>query len=363
MEVATRRAWVDVDLGALQRNAEKLADNARVPIVPMIKADAYGIGAVAAARALRDVGVWGFGVAAVAEGEALRRAGIRERILVFSPILAEEFGDVRRLDLTPTLGDPASIARWTEGGGAWHLSIDTGMNRAGIPWRRVVDVVDLVRQHPPEGAFTHFHSAECNDASVGEQEQRFRDAIAMLPARPEYLHAENSPAVERRTPSPWNLARPGVFLYGVGGGEGAIVKPEPVAHFRARVVEIRDVLRGDGVSYNSTWVAKRDSRIATIAAGYADGFRRILSNRGVALVGGQRVRVAGNVTMDMTMLDVTDVACTVGDIATLIGRDGDESLDVQEVAQIAEMSSYEMLVGLKLRVPRRYHGVDVGQIA
>lgn len=361
MDVATRRAWVDVDLGALQRNAVAMARNARVPLLPMIKADAYGIGAVAAAGALRSVGVWGFGVAAVAEGEALRAAGVRERILVFSPVLPDEFDDMRRLEITPTLGDPSSIARWTEGGGAWHLSIDTGMNRAGVPWRRIGDVLDVVRQHPPEGAFTHFHSAECNDGSLAQQEERFRNAIAALPVRPQYLHAENSPAIERRTPSPWNLARPGVFLYGVGGGGGALVRPEPVAHFRARVVDVRDVPQGEGVSYNTTWIARRDSRIATIAAGYADGFRRVLSNRGVALVGGRRVSVAGNVTMDMTMLDVTDVPCAVGDIATLIGRDGDESLDVQEVAHIAEMSPYEMLVGLKLRVPRRYFGGEPGE--
>lgn len=356
-----RRAWVDVDLGALQRNARTLANNSRVPLIPMIKADAYGIGAVAAARALRVVGVWGFGVAAVAEGEALRAAGIRERIVVFSPVLTDEFCELHRLELTPTLGDSRAIATWhsLSHGAPWHLSIDTGMSRAGVPWFQVADVVDVVRQFPPEGAFTHFHSAECNDGSIEVQEERFRGALAALPARPRYLHAENSPAMERRSPSSWDLARPGVFLYGVGGGAGALVRPEQVAHFRARVVDVRSVPRGERVSYNGTWTAQRDSRIATVAAGYADGVRRALSNRGSALIGGKRVRIAGNVTMDMTMLDVTDVPCEVGDVATLLGRDGDELLDVQEVARVADMSPYELLTGLKLRAPRRYHGADV----
>lgn len=359
MERTTRRAWVDVDLGALRQNARTLAARAGVPLLPMIKGDAYGLGAVAVARALMPLGVWGFGVAAVPEGEELRSAGVGERILVFTPLLPSEFADVRRLGLTPTLGFPDAIRAWIEGGGGpWHLSIDTGMSRAGIPWFAIGDVLELVRAHPPEGAFTHFHSADQKDDSFEQQETRFREAISALPERPRWLHAENSPAIERRAPSPWDIARPGVFLFGIGSDDECGIEPAPVAHLRARVIEVRDVPDGDSVSYSGTWRAHGTRRVATVAAGYADGFRRALSNRGTALVRGQRAKVAGLVTMDMTMLDVTDIACEAGDVATLIGRDGDELLDVRTVARTAEISPYEMLVGLKLRVPRRYVGEE-----
>lgn len=357
MDADTRRAWVDIDLGALQHNARTMSARTGKPILPMVKADAYGLGAVAVARALEPLDVWGFGIAAVREGEELRAAGIRRPILVFTPILPSEFGEVRRLGLTPTLGDPAAINGWVEsGGGPWHLAIDTGMNRAGMPWRSCGDLASLVAAHPPAGAFTHFHSAERNDGSVEVQQQRFRDALQLLGTPVPLLHAENSPGIERQSPSPWNIARPGVFLYGVGGDAGSAVAPKPVANLRARVVELRTIEEGDTVSYSATYRAARRRRIATIACGYADGYRRAFSNRGIALVRGRRVPVAGVITMDMTMLDVSDVPCAVGDVATLIGGDGDELLDVNHAARLAEISPYELLVGLKLRVPRRYTG-------
>lgn len=354
-----RRAWVEVDLGALRQNALALAARAGKPLLPMVKADAYGLGAVAVVRALETLDPWALGVAAVAEGCSLRQAGCRRRIMLFTPILPAEFAEARSLGLTPTFGDPAVLGSWIEsGGGSWHLAIDTGMNRAGIPWSRIGEMVELVRACPPEGAFTHFHSADRNDGTLAVQQERFRGAIAMLPECPRYLHAENSPAIERQAPSPWDLARPGVFLYGVGGDAGSELTPRAVAHLRARIVELREVPDGATVSYSATYRAVGTRRIATVAAGYADGYRRALSNRGTALVGGRRVPVAGLVTMDMTMLDVTGVPCAIGEVATLLGRDGDELLDVNEVARTAEISPYELLVGLRLRLPRRYTGGD-----
>jgi len=357
MDADMRRAWVDIDLGALRQNARTMAARAGRPILPMVKADAYGLGAVAVARALEPLDLWGFGIAAVSEGEVLRAAGIRRPILVFTPLLASEFAEVRRLGLTPTFGDPVAIAAWAEsGGGPWHLAIDTGMSRAGIGWRDIGTIADLVAAHPPAGAFTHFHSAERNDGSMVVQQERFRAALEALGTPIPILHAENSPGLERQTPSPWSFARPGVFLYGVGGDEGSDVVPQPVASLRARIVELRLLEDGDTVSYGATFRAHGQRRIATVACGYADGYRRSLGNRGVALVRGERVPVAGMVTMDMTMLDVTAVACHVGDVATLMGRDGDELVDVNTVARLAQLSPYEILVGLKLRAPRRYSG-------
>lgn len=357
MDADTRRAWVDIDLGALQQNARTMARRAGRPILPMVKADAYGLGAVAVSRALEPLDVWGFGIAAVREGEELRAAGIRRPILVFTPLLQSEFGEVRRLGLTPTFGDPGAIRAWVEsGGGTWHLAIDTGMNRAGVPWREIATVAPLVAAHPPNGAFTHFHSAERNDGSVEVQQARFRDALRLLGTTIPLLHAENSPGIERQAPSPWSIARPGVFLYGVGGEAGAGVAPRPVANLRARIVELRTIHEGDTVSYSATYRASARRRIATLACGYADGYRRAFGNRGIVLVNGRRAPVVGMVTMDMTMLDVTDVPCDVGDVATLIGRDGDELVDVNDAARVAELSPYELLVGLRMRVPRRYAG-------
>lgn len=357
MEYECRRAWVDVDLDALLSNARTVATRARLPLLPMIKADAYGLGAVPVAHALERVDPWGFGIAALAEGEELRRAGIRRRTVVFTPLLPDEFKRARAADITPTLGGAAALAAWIEsGGGTWHLAIDTGMNRAGVPDGEIGAMRDGICAEPPEGAFTHFHSADENNGSLDEQQRRFRDVLGSLPERPAFVHAENSPALERQSPSPWDLVRPGVFLYGVGGGAGSQVAPLPVAHLRARVVELRDVPNGATVSYGATWRATGRRRIATVNAGYADGYRRSLSNVGQALIHGQRVGVAGRVTMDMTMFDVTDVPCSIGDVVTLIGRDGDALMDVNEVARRADLSPYEVLTGLKLRAERIYHG-------
>jgi alanine racemase len=346
------RAWVEVDLGALRRNGAALANRAGVPLLAVIKADGYGLGAVRVADALEPLALWGFGVATVAEGVELRNAGVSRPILVLSPVLPDEYDAIRSSGLRPSLGGAGAIMEWTRsGGGAWHLAIDTGMNRAGISWTDVESLRDTLGRAQPEGAYTHFHSADANDHSVSEQLRRFRRALELLPARPKYLHAENSPALERGGASPWDLARPGVFLYGVGGGHGATMSPEPVAHLRARVIDLRTVPDSETVSYGATWRARGTRRIATLGIGYADGYRRALSNCGVVLLNGRRVPVAGIVTMDMTMIDVTDVPCAVGDMATLVGRDGNDVLTVDEVAATAQILSYELLVGLKLRVP------------
>jgi len=357
--LTSARAWVEVDLGALRRNGAALANRARVPLLAVIKADGYGLGAVRVAGVLEPLAPWGFGVATVAEGVELRDAGVTRPILVLSPVLPDEYDAIRSAELRPSLGSAAAITEWMRpGAGPWHLSIDTGMNRAGISWTEVESLRETLGRAQPEGAYTHFHSADANDTSVSEQLRRFRCALESLPARPRYLHAENSPALERGGVSPWDLARPGVFLYGVGGGVGATMSPEPVAHLRARVIDLRSVPDGDTVSYGATWRAQGTRRIATLGIGYADGYRRALSNRGVVLLNGTRVPVAGIVTMDMTMIDVTDVPCEVGDVATLIGRDGDDVLTVDEVAATAQILSYELLVGLKLRVPRFYLDVS-----
>ena len=351
------RAWVEIDLGALLRNGARVAEFSSARLLPMVKADAYGLGATRVACALQELDPWGFGVATVAEGDELRRAGIEQPILVFTPLLIEEFDAARRARLTPTLGSVDAIREW---GGAelpWHLAIDTGMNRAGVSWREVAKLHGAISASPPQGVFTHFHSADLGDGSREEQERRFMKVLAELPVRPQMIHAENSPAVVRRgvnASGHWTLARPGIFLYGVGSGDDAQIEPDAVVSVRARVVDMRSVEQGDTVSYGGTFRADSPRRIATLAIGYADGYRRALSNIGTVLVRGQRAPVAGLVTMDMTMIDVTDLACEIGDVATLIGGDGAEQLTVAGVAATAQLSPYELLTGLRSRLPRRY---------
>jgi alanine racemase len=350
MQRLTSRAWVEVDLGALVRNGERYARAAGVPILPMVKADAYGLGAVAVARALLAIKPWGFGVATVEEGEELRAAGIDHRILVLSPLLPSQFDDVRAAKLRPVLGDMRAIEKWTSTGEPWHLAIDTGMNRAGVPWREVANLRAL--KSAPEGVCTHFHSAQLADGSRQEQEKRFAAALAELPFKPTIVHADNSSAVEHRAPSPFTIARPGIFLYGVG--TGGKIAPDPVASMRGRVVEVRSVSAGDTVGYDASWRAPRDGRIATVSLGYADGYRRGLGNKARVLVNGQRTPVVGFVTMDMTMLDVTDRSCSVGDVVTFIGQSGDAAITVQDVANAGGFSPYEILTGLRGRLPRQY---------
>lgn len=359
MKQTLARARLEVDLGALQRNGAAVARRAGVPLLPMIKGDAYGLGAKDALRALERLEPWGYGVATVAEGEELRSFGVTRPIVIFTPLLQQEFPRVKTSRLTPTLGFPTEIEAWqAAGGGSWHLSIDTGMSRAGIPWREVSTILRLVERAPPEGAFTHFHSAELDNGTLEAQEQRFRDAIASLPSRPRLLHTDNSAALARRGRSAWDLVRPGIFLYGVGSGRTAAIQPDPVVHLRAPIVELRRLEAGDTVSYDATFRVERTSTIATLSIGYADGYPRSLGSTGSVLVDGAVAPIAGNVTMDMTMIDVTTLRCAVGDIVTLIGRSAGTLLTVERVADDARMSPYELLTGLRSRLDRVYTSVS-----
>lgn len=354
---ADARAWLDVDLDAIRRNARRLAAHAATRLAPVVKADAYGMGAGVVARALAAEAPWGFIVATVGEGLQLREAGITLPILVAPPSLPAEFPAAAAAGLTLALGRPDHVAAWQGAGGrTWHLSIDTGMARAGVRWDEVGTMLDAVRAWAPEGAFTHFLAAERGEASMAPQEARFRDALAALPARPALVHAENSAASARRANTGYDLVRPGVFLYGVGSGPGAQVAPEPVVAVRARITDLRRVDKGESVSYDAAWVAHGPRRIATVGLGYADGYRRSLGNRAHMLLHGRRVNVVGYVTMDMTMIDVTDVPCAVGDTVTVLGADGDDAIGADELATLAPCSPYEILVGLHLRLVRRYAG-------
>lgn len=365
------RAWLDVDLDALRWNAAALRTRAGVPLLLLVKANSYGLGAEAVCRALGvpfaddryapPVGTeapWGVGVASLDEAESLRRAGCQGRIVCCTPLLATELPRAKHLAVRPALHRAEDIDAWRAlAGGPYHLAIDTGMARAGMRWDTVEAVREAVRAVPPEGVFTHFHSADESLPSRIEQDERFEEALARLAdvLPPDILrHRDNSGGIESRTGgSPGELARAGIALY--AGLFAEALQLKQTVHLRARVVDLREVHDGESVSYGATWTARGTRRIATLTAGYADGYRRHLSNAGQVLLHGRRCPVVGRVTMDMTMIDVTDVPCALGDVATMIGRDGSDCLTTEAVATLGGLSPYELLVGLALRVPAVYH--------
>jgi alanine racemase len=348
----TQRAWVDVDLDAIVRNARSYQHRVGVPILAMVKADGYGLGAIAVARALAGEGVWGFGVATPEEARALHLSGIVSPILVVSPYHPAQDGALRQVAARPTIGSLEGLEAWiVSGGGAFHLEIDTGMRRTGLPWgdepllRRVGH---LIRDRDDvEGIFTHFHSAGHDHAACTEQWQRLHRAIEGIGRRPALIHAANSAAGAWGAAFAGDLARPGIHLFG-----GAVpgLDAVPVAAMRARVIAVRRVASGDAVGYDATWRAPHPTTIATLGAGYADGVPRALSNVGAVELLGQRLRLVGRVSMDSCGVDAGDLPVAIGDVATIFGG----RVTVDEQAALAGTISYELLTGLGPRLPRRY---------
>jgi len=348
------RAWADIDLGALVANARTVLSVSGSRLLPMVKANAYGIGAAAVTRALEAVDPWGYGVVTPDEGAALRREGVRRPIVVFGPLSPEGVDRCLRDDLRPVVGDLDQLRRWlATGNRPFHLEIDTGMARLGFPWNDRDLLGEAGRLLAPaagwEGLFTHFHSADSDVDATGRQWERLQTALTALPRRPSLVHAANSAAALRGTRFAGDLVRPGIFLY--GGAAGAL-SPEVVVRFRAPVVATRRLAPGDSVSYGATWRATSPANIVTLAAGYADGVPRALGGAGQVELDGVLRPIVGRVTMDFTMVDVGDAAVPVGSVATICGDA--PSLDAQ--ASAAGTISYELLTGLGRRVVRRYSG-------
>jgi alanine racemase len=354
----TARAWVDIDLGALVANARTLAEACGARLLPMVKANGYGLGAVRVAGALEALDPWGFGVATVEEGVALRESGLSRPVLVVSPLTPETLEPILEHGFRPAIGDPAMLRRWlARTPGPFHVEIDTGMARAGISWDDESALRDTAQAlaHAPgwEGVFTHFHSAESDPASAAGQWARFRTVLSRLPRRPPLVHAANSAAALCGRAYAADLVRPGIFLYGGEAGNAAPV-PRPVAALRARVVAVRQVAPGESVSYGAAWRAPRRTTVATLGVGYGDGLPRAAELRDGpprrVELRGRTVPLVGRVTMDMCMAAVGDGEVAVGDVATVFG--GLVSLDEQ--ARGAGTISYELLTALGTRLPRRY---------
>ncbi|MCB1007556.1 MAG: alanine racemase [Acidobacteria bacterium] len=364
---ALRRARVEIDLGALERNFDRVASH--VPparVLAVVKADAYGHGAIEVARCLEPRGVAGFAVALAEEGIELRGAGVRAPVLVLSPLPREAYPFLRRYRLTPAISGVDQLAaleafalesRWPVG---VHLKFDTGMSRLGMPWRDAGEILDRVRRSAVlrlEGVMSHLAEAETPDSPANEEQAaRFETVLGRLaPAERETVavHLANSAAALHRPEERHGLVRCGLALFGLDPARpraaGAF---EPVATVVAEIVQVKELEAGERVGYGGRWVAQRPSRIAIVPVGYADGYSWRLGNRGEALVGGRRVPVAGAVSMDLLALDVTDAEASVGDEVVLAGRRGAAELGVGDLAAAAETVPYELLCLLGLRLPR-----------
>ena len=344
----TARAWAEVSLIALVANARTVAGISGARLLPMVKANGYGLGAPMVARALEAVDPWGFGVATVEEGFSLRAAGITRPILVFAPLHPSLISRYLAQDLRPTISDLKALDAWSaESGNPFHVEVDTGMSRTGFRWDDRSGWQNRIREaRGLEGVFTHFYAAENDSRSVDAQWERLQQVVASLGGKSVLVHAANSAAALRGRVYAGDLVRPGIFLYGGAAGDR---EPESVVKLRARVVAVRRVQPGDTVSYGATWTAPAETLIATLGIGYADGIPRSLGNSGMVELRGKVVPIVGRVTMDFTMV-ACDGPCEVGDIATVYG--GLVSLDQQ--AQRAGTISYELLTSIGARLPRCY---------
>ena len=387
-----RPIWAEVSLGALKYNLHAIrsyvnpaSEKRTAPrkVLCIVKGNGYGHGGPQVARALEKFGADWFGVTCTEEGIAVRKAGVKKPVLILTSFVAGEEPHLLKHDLTPVVHrceqledlDRAAVRHAKRKPAVFHLKMDTGMNRLGIAPE---DVECFTRQLAKckhlklGGIFTHFASSEVFlDSAVGrqtrEQEERFYAAIERvkkLGIDPGIVHLANSAAIASR-PETWaDMVRPGAILYGYHPGyDPAELREEserklplkPVMSLRARIISLRNVPAGQGVGYNSKFVTTRPSKIGVLAAGYGDGIHRSLGNKGSVLVRGKLAPIVGIVSMDVTMVDVTDVPdVAIGDAVTIYGTAGSEVLPANRVARGIGTVTSDLLCAVSARVPRFY---------
>ena len=361
----------EVDLGALEFNYRQIKK--RIPedvkLLAVVKADAYGHGAIPVSLRLEKLGVEYLGVAIPEEGVELRKGGVKTPILVLGGIFGEEVDQIFRFRLTPVIFGKESLkilsreAERRRRKVKVHLKVDTGMGRLGVPLNLWPDFLREVRRFPKietEGILSHFSMTDEEKGFTQDQWRAFQGAVAIaqkLGISSQYLHMASSATLTAFPGYSAKLVRPGIMLYGSYPSPTfrSLIPLKPVMTLKTRIHFLKSVPPGTRISYGGTFKAKRESLIATLPIGYADGYSRHLSNLGEVLIHGKRAPVVGKVCMDFIMVDVTDIPCvSAGDEVVLMGRQGKEQITPEEIAEKINSISYEVLCLIGKRVPRIY---------
>jgi alanine racemase len=372
-----RRCWVEIDLAALERNLKLIRGSlpAQFRYVAVVKADAYGHGLPQVAARLMHAGVDLFAVANIAEAMTIRELSADWPVLLLSPVLPDEDRYLAQFDLAATVSSVEEARRFDAVGRAAgkpvavHLKIDTGMGRLGV-WhtaaRALYDTIRAAAGLRLAGVFTHFSSADEDPAFTEAQRRLFLDVLGELPGLDPaavFIHADNSAGLET-TPgnSVFNAVRVGLLQFGILPHPHSMlarVHTEPVFSFHTRVGLVKGLPRGTGISYGRATRLARDSRVAVLTAGYGDGLARASSPRAQVLVNGRRCPVLGRITMDQTIVDITDVEGPVncGDPVVLVGRQQGAEISITEFSEWADTIPWETLCSVTKRVPRHYKTV------
>ena len=376
-----RPTWAEVSLPALRRNFRALQQwvGPAATVCAVVKADAYGHGGLKCARALEKEGANWFAVTSPEEGITLREGRVRGRILLLSGFWRGEEEEVLLRNLTPAVWQPwhvevleaAAVRLNHDNPVRIHLKLDTGMGRLGMQVNDLPAFLAVLGQSPHvrlEGVLSHFASSEVVDLPGNQaQLERFDQALKLIREHgydPAYCHIANTAAALTRDRTWYNMVRTGLALYGYHlpfvkangeidrSGEFAV---EPVLTWKSRVIEVKDVASGMPIGYGGNFVTQRPSRLAILPVGYADGFSRVLSTCGRVIVRGRYAPIAGNISMDLTEIDVTDIPeVRLGDEVTLLGTDGDATISAWEHADLSNTIAYEVLCSIGRRVPRVY---------
>ncbi|CAN1209580.1 alanine racemase [Tumidithrix helvetica PCC 7403] len=363
------RAWVEIDLSAIKHNVQQLKRclSSETDLMAIVKADAYGHGAIAVSQAALEAGATWLGVATIPEGIQLRNAGITAPILILGATnSADEIKAIAEHRLQPTLCNPKQalifheVLSGIQHAIPVHLKFDTGMSRLGIDWREAVDFVKLVHGLPQlaiGSIYSHLATADELDTTImQQQQQRFEQTIAQLKAVgicPPRIHLCNTAAMLTDPKLHYDMVRPGLGIYGLYPAPHLkkYVDLLPAIQVKARITQVKSVVAGTGISYGHSFHAPTDMKIATVAIGYADGVPRGLSNRITVAVHGEKVAQVGTITMDQTTIDVTHVPeVSVGDVVTMLG--GEAGTTADDWAGILGTISWEVLCGFKHRLPR-----------
>jgi alanine racemase len=370
-----RPTRAEISLGRLRHNLAILRRFSTAQVWCVLKADAYGHGAKTCARTLERAGANGLCVALIEEAIELREAGVNLPILVMSGYFGASRAELIHYRLTPVIHSPGQLeelekeADWAGSNQVpYHVKIDTGMGRLGIPQRdlaRVVDVIKASRHLSFEGLMTHFASADTDAESVAQQLALFTagtETFTRAGLVPRVKHAANTAALISFKATHFDVVRPGIGVFGVQPAPGWAPELRPAMRVLSTVIALRELEPGQTVGYGGSFAATRRAKIATLPIGYADGLGRQHSNRGHVLIRGKRAPIVGRVSMDLTTVDVTDLpGVTLGDEAVILGEQagalGQDVISAQEIADIEGTIPWEVLTSISRRVPRFYRDV------